>query len=156
MSGDLTIGRWLSDRARTTPDRVAIRYLDAELTYEALDRRAARLAAGLAERGLRRGDRLATLTGTSPDHVATFFACARLGVALQPISWRLAPAEIAPAHAVARVLVHGLFGMGPRPPGFLHLHAVVFRVHRAALVIQRRDVLVHLEGGPRQIRRRCL
>ncbi len=95
MSGDLTIGRWLSDRARTTPDRVAIRYLDAELTYEALDRRAARLAAGLAERGLGRGDRLATLTGTSPDHVATFFACARLGVALQPISWRLAPAEIA-------------------------------------------------------------
>ena len=96
MTGtELTIGRWLSDRARTTPDRVAIRYLDGELTYEALDRRASRLAAGLAERGLARGDRLATLTGTSPDHVATFFACARLGVALQPISWRLAPAEIA-------------------------------------------------------------
>ena len=95
MSRDLTIGRWLADRARTTPDRVAIRYLGAELTYHALDRRATRLAAGLAERGLRRGDRLATLTGTSPDHVATFFACARLGVALQPISWRLAPAEIA-------------------------------------------------------------
>ena len=96
MSGtELTIGRWLSDRARTTPDRVAIRYLDGELTYEELDRRASRLAAGLAERGLARGDRLATLTGTSPDHVATFFACARLGVALQPISWRLAPAEIA-------------------------------------------------------------
>jgi fatty-acyl-CoA synthase len=95
VSRDLTIGRWLADRARTTPDRVAIRYLGAELTYHALDRRATRLAAGLAERGLRRGDRLATLTGTSPDHVATFFACARLGVALQPISWRLAPAEIA-------------------------------------------------------------
>jgi len=95
VSGDLTIGRWLSDRARTTPGRVAIRYLDGELTYKALDRRASRLAAGLAGRGLARGDRLATLTGTSPDHVATFFACARLGVALQPISWRLAPAEIA-------------------------------------------------------------
>jgi fatty-acyl-CoA synthase len=90
-----TIGRWLSDRARTTPDRVAIRFLETELSYAALDRRATRLAAGLDERGLRRGDRLATLTGTSPDHVATFFACARLGVALQPISWRLAPAEIA-------------------------------------------------------------
>jgi fatty-acyl-CoA synthase len=90
-----TIGRWLSDRARTTPDRVAIRFLETDASYAALDRRAMRLAAGLAERGLRRGDRLATLTGTSPDHVATFFACARLGVALQPISWRLAPAEIA-------------------------------------------------------------
>ena len=96
MSGsDLTVGRWLADRARLTPERVAIRFLGAELTYAALDRRATRLAAGLAERGLRRGDRLATLTGTSPDHVATLFACARLGVALQPVSWRLAPAEIA-------------------------------------------------------------
>jgi fatty-acyl-CoA synthase len=94
-TNDLTIGRWLADRARTTPDRVAIRYLDGELTYAALDRRATRLAAGLAARGLHRGDRLATLTGTSPDHVATLFACARLGVALQPVSWRLAPAEIA-------------------------------------------------------------
>ena len=95
MGRDLTIGRWLSDRARATPDRVAIRFLDGELTYATLERRAGRLAAGLAERGLRRGDRLATLSGTSPDHVATFFACARLGVALQPISWRLAPAEVA-------------------------------------------------------------
>jgi fatty-acyl-CoA synthase len=95
MGRELTIGRWLSDRARATPDRVAIRFLDGDLTYAALDRRATRLAAGLADRGLRRGDRLATLTGTSPDHVATLFACARLGVALQPISWRLAPAEVA-------------------------------------------------------------
>jgi len=92
---ELTIGRWLADRARLTPDRVAIRFLGGELTYAALDGRATRLAAGLAERGLRRGDRLATLTQTSPDHVATLFACARLGVALQPISWRLAPAEVA-------------------------------------------------------------
>ena len=95
MSSELTIGRWLADRARATPDRAAIRFLDGELTYAALDRRATRLAAGLAKRGLRRGDRLATLTGTSPDHVATLFACARLGVALQPISWRLAVPEIA-------------------------------------------------------------
>ena len=92
---ELTIGRWLADRARLTPDRVAIRFLGSELTYAELDGRATRLAAGLAERGLRRGDRLATLTQTSPDHVATLFACARLGVALQPISWRLAPAEVA-------------------------------------------------------------
>ena len=95
MSTELTIGRWLADRARTTPERAAIRFLGRELTYAALDQRANRLAAGLAARGLRRGDRLATLTGTSPDHVATLFACARLGVALQPISWRLAAPEIA-------------------------------------------------------------
>jgi fatty-acyl-CoA synthase len=95
MGDRLTIARWLSDRARTTPDRIAIRFLDGELTYAALHRRSLRLAAGLAERGLGRGDRLATLTGSSPDHVAALFACARLGLVLQPISWRLAPPEIA-------------------------------------------------------------
>ncbi len=95
MDDRLTIGRWLSDRARTTPARVAIRFLGADVTYAELDRRATRLAAGLAERGLRRGDRLATLTGTSPDHVATLFACARLGAILHPISWRLTAPEVA-------------------------------------------------------------
>ena len=95
MGDTLTIRRWLTDRARTTPDRVAIRYRASDLTYEELDRRATRLAAGLAERGLRRGDRVATLTSNSPDHVVTLFACASLGAILQPISWRLAPPEIA-------------------------------------------------------------
>ena len=95
MSREHTIGRWLGDRARTTPDRPAIRFLGGELGYGELDRRATRLAAGLRARGLGRGDRLATLTGTSPDHVATLFACARLGVCLQPVSWRLAAPEVA-------------------------------------------------------------
>ena len=95
MSREHTIGRWLADRARATPDRAAIRFLGGELSYGELDRRTSRLAAGLKARGLRRGDRLATLTGTSPDHVATLFACARLGVCLQPVSWRLAAPEIA-------------------------------------------------------------
>ncbi len=95
MGDTLTIRRWLTDRARTTPERVAIRFLGSELTYAELDRRATRLAAGLAERGVRRGDRVATLTANSPDHVVTLFACATLGAILQPISWRLAAPEIA-------------------------------------------------------------
>jgi fatty-acyl-CoA synthase len=95
MGDRLTIARWLTDRARTTPDRVAIRFLGAETTYAELDRRALRLAAGLASRGVERGDRVATLTTNSPDHVAALFACARLGAILQPVSWRLAPPEVA-------------------------------------------------------------
>ena len=82
MDDRLTIGRWLSDRARTTPERFAIRFLGAELTYAELDRRAGRLATGLAARGIGHGDRVATLTPNTPDHVATFFACARLGQVL--------------------------------------------------------------------------
>jgi fatty-acyl-CoA synthase len=95
VSGAHTIGRWIGDRARTTPARVAIDHLGRELTYAELDEASERLAAAFVARGLRRGDRVATLTGNSPEHVAVFFACAKAGLILAPLSWRLAPAELA-------------------------------------------------------------
>ena len=89
-----TLGRWIANSARRTPGRVAIDYLGREVTYEELDRRSDVLAAGLLERGLRRGDRIATLTGNSPEHVIVFFACAKAGFMLLPLSWRLAAPEL--------------------------------------------------------------
>ena len=94
MGGELTIGRWIRDRARTSPQRTAIEFLGTRITYAELERRSRLLAAGLRARGLARGDRVATLTATSPDHVVALFACARAGVALVPLSWRLTPAEL--------------------------------------------------------------
>ena len=85
-----TIDRILRDRARCTPDRVAIDFDGRRLTYEELDRRSDELA-----RSLTHGERVATLTGNSPEHVVTFFACAKAGAMLLPISWRLSPHEIA-------------------------------------------------------------
>ena len=93
--GELTLGRWIRDRARTTPDRVAIEFLGAETTYAELDERSERVAAGLLAAGLKRGDRVATLTATSTDHVVVFFACAKAGLILLPLNWRLAEPELA-------------------------------------------------------------
>jgi fatty-acyl-CoA synthase len=90
-----TIGRWIRDRARTTPARIAIDHLGHELSYAELDAASERLAASFLARGLARGDRVATLTGNSPEHVAVFFACAKAGLILAPLSWRLAAAELA-------------------------------------------------------------
>ena len=84
------IDRWIRDRARVTPDRVAIEFGDERWTYRQLDERSDELARGLAA-----GEVVSTLTGNSPEHVALFFACAKAGAILHPISWRLAPAEIA-------------------------------------------------------------
>jgi fatty-acyl-CoA synthase len=95
MSNPHTLGRWIRDRARTTPGRVAIDHLGRVVTYAELDDASDRLAGSFLERGLERGDRVATLTGNSPEHVAVFFACAKLGLILAPLSWRLAPAELA-------------------------------------------------------------
>jgi fatty-acyl-CoA synthase len=95
LSGQLVLGRWIRDRARTTPERVAIDFGGRNVTYRELDDGSERLAAGLLDAGLRRGDRVATLTGNSPEHVEALFACAKAGFVLVPLSWRLAPAELA-------------------------------------------------------------
>jgi fatty-acyl-CoA synthase len=94
MTGLHTIGRWLDDRARITPARVAIDHLGSELTYVELDRRSNALASSFLGRGLRRGDRVATLTGNSPEHVVVFYACAKAGLMLLPLNWRLAAPEL--------------------------------------------------------------
>jgi fatty-acyl-CoA synthase len=85
-----TVDRMLRDRARNTPQRVAIEYGDRLVTYAELDRRSDDLA-----RSLTAGERIATLTGNSPEHVVTFFACAKAGAVLLPLSWRLSPHELA-------------------------------------------------------------
>ncbi len=94
MSGAHTIDRWIRDRARTTPERIAIDYEGRLVTYRELDEASDAFAAAFAEAGLSRGDRVATLTGNSPEHVAVFFACAKTGLMLLPLSWRLTPAEL--------------------------------------------------------------
>ena len=86
----LTVDRMLRDRARITPGRVAIQEAGRTWTYGQLEARSDELAAGMAH-----GERVSTLTGNSGEHVATMFACAKAGAILHPISWRLAPAEIA-------------------------------------------------------------
>jgi fatty-acyl-CoA synthase len=95
VSGDThTIARWLRDRARNTPARTAIDFEGQLVSYAELAAGAEAFAAGFAELGLRRGDRLATLTGNSPEHVEVLFACAQLGLILLPLSWRLTGPEL--------------------------------------------------------------
>jgi fatty-acyl-CoA synthase len=92
---ELTIGRWIRDQAGRTPGRTAIDFEGALTTYADLDLLSERLADGLLARGLTRGDRVATLTGNRPEHVALLFACAKAGLILTPMNHRLAPREIA-------------------------------------------------------------
>lgn len=65
------------------------------LSYRELDARASGLATALLDQGYGVGDRIATITGNSADHVVVFFACAKAGLVLVPLSWRLSPRELA-------------------------------------------------------------
>ncbi len=89
-----TIDRWIRDRGRNTPGRVAIDYQGELVTYADLDARSDAFAAAFGDAGLERGDRVATLSGNSPDHVAVLFGCAKARLVLLPLSWRLTAPEL--------------------------------------------------------------
>lgn len=81
---------WL---AAQPPDRVALRFGDVALTYGALHAQAEAMAAALAARGVRHGDRVGFLGQNHPAQIVALFACARLGAMLLPLNWRLAAPE---------------------------------------------------------------
>ncbi|MCP2636607.1 AMP-binding protein [Microbacterium sp. HD4P20] len=93
--GPHTIGRWLIDRSATSPERIAIDDRGVTTDYGALAARAVALAERLRRAGYAAGDRVATVSGNSTDHVVAFFACALTGVAFVPLSWRLTTRELA-------------------------------------------------------------
>ena len=94
-AGLLTLGRWIEDRGRVTPDRVAIDFDGRLVTYRELDDASAALSSEFGRLGLRKGDRVAVLADNCPEYVVTFFACARSGLILTPLNWRLASRELA-------------------------------------------------------------
>ncbi|MBD3941633.1 AMP-binding protein [Microbacterium sp. NEAU-LLC] len=93
--GPHTIGRWLIDRAAHSPERIAIDDRGVTTDYATLAARSAAFAGALRDAGYGPGDRIATVSGNSTDHVVAFFACAVAGIAFVPLSWRLTPRELA-------------------------------------------------------------
>ena len=89
---------------RLAPTRVALvdRARGARVTYAELDAAAARAAGTLAALGIGPGARVAALAENRAELVELFFACGRLGAALVPLNWRLAPAELGAVLADAR------------------------------------------------------
>jgi len=91
------VGSLSAKRAALTPDRVGLVDADtgAEYTYAELDRRANRSARLLARFGVEKGDRVAVVSRNRPEQVDWYFATAKLGAVLAPLSHRLAPRELA-------------------------------------------------------------
>jgi fatty-acyl-CoA synthase len=103
------IGSWLTTRAATSADAVALVYGDGEtMTYGQLGDRAARWAAVFTARGIGRGDRVAFLGENQPAFVEVLFGAAQAGIVFVPVNTRLAAPEVAYilGDSGARLLVH--------------------------------------------------
>ena len=108
--------------AALTPRREAIIDIpnSRRMTFGELNRRVLRLSYGLRRNlGLERGARVAMLSRNSIEFMECFYACARAGLVLQPMNWRLASSEL------ARVAADG------QPSVFISSHE--FREERSEL-----------------------
>ncbi len=101
-----TLADLLRRSAARWPGKLAIACGDLRWTYAEFDRICDRVAAGLAQRGIGKGDRVAVLARNSHGFAAMRFALARLGAVLVPINFMLKADEAAYIlrHAGARVL----------------------------------------------------
>ncbi|MEI5099911.1 AMP-binding protein [Streptomyces sp. PmtG] len=100
----LLVGEVLRSAARAAPRRAAAVLDGRALTFAELDAAADRAAAGLAARGVRRGDRVGCLAGVSFDVLALFAGAARAGMVFVPVAPGAAAAGIVRA-ARPRLLV---------------------------------------------------
>jgi long-chain acyl-CoA synthetase len=76
------------------PEKTALIAVDGDgkarhFSYGVLDRAIRTLAAGLAERGLRRGARIALLGANSAEYLVAYFAIMRAGLIAVPVNTRL-------------------------------------------------------------------
>src|SRR5262245_13437090 len=80
------VGDALRRSAARNPRQLAIHFQGRKITYAELDASANRLARLLCNSGIGRGDTVAIFAVNSPEYVAAFFGCARIGAALVPIN----------------------------------------------------------------------
>ena len=93
---DLKYFDWAKHQAVMRPNKVAIKdYSSGEkLTYLELDRRALKIANYFQKKEIGRNDRVAILSRNNSIFFELQFACAKKGVILVPLNWRLTAPEL--------------------------------------------------------------
>ncbi|MFL6578183.1 MAG: malonate--CoA ligase [Povalibacter sp.] len=78
---------WLDDVVRLDPQRTLFHFADGRrLSYAWTDELSSRIAAGLVTRGVESGDRVAAQVDKSPEAVALYLACLKLGAVFVPLN----------------------------------------------------------------------
>lgn len=90
-----TIGELLARRARSNPEDIYCAFKGERISVGMLDRRVNQVATLLKSQGLQKGDRVAVMLPSHPDHLYLLFALARLGMVRVPINVHLLGAPLA-------------------------------------------------------------
>ncbi len=90
----MNIAHWIENWAAATPEKIAIRFEDQDISYAGFNEQIKTSARMLKNTlGVKPGERIAYLGLNHPHMLVLVFACARLGAILVPLNWRLAAQE---------------------------------------------------------------
>ena len=84
----MDVGRFLDIAVNRSPERIALVFDNRRYTYAQLAVRVGRLMTGMARMGVRKGERVATLTTNCSEMIEIYLATVRLGAIFTPLSYR--------------------------------------------------------------------
>ncbi|GAB3715395.1 long-chain-fatty-acid--CoA ligase [Mariniluteicoccus flavus] len=105
------IAVWLTDRAASNPEDIAVKQGDTTLTYAALNHAAGCVAALLAEKGVRAGDHVALTMPNVAYFPVVYYGILRLGAVVVPMNPLLVGREIAYTWTDAQAKVAVVFAL---------------------------------------------
>ena len=91
----VNVGDSLTRTAARHPDRIAVIDGDRRWRYGEFNAWVNQVAGGLSGLGYQRGDAIALASGNSAEFLATYYACAKLGVVCVPVNLGWRPDEVA-------------------------------------------------------------
>jgi acyl-CoA synthetase (AMP-forming)/AMP-acid ligase II len=90
----MNIGNLLAQNACKFPELLAIECEGRSYTYRQVNEQVNKLANGLLQQGINKGDKLALMMKNSDHFVFTFFAAAKIGAVAVPVNFRLTASEV--------------------------------------------------------------
>jgi long-chain acyl-CoA synthetase len=91
---DFTIYDLICNNARIHPNRDAIVFKEFRLNFRQYKEKCDRLAAGLAQAGSQKGDRLGVVAQNCDEFMILYGAAAKIGAIVLPVNWRFQPDEV--------------------------------------------------------------
>jgi len=90
-----SVGNAFDEATEKWPNRTAVVFYGRKISFKELREKVDSLASALSDMGIRKGDRMALLLLNSPEYIISFYAAAKVGAVLTPISPVYVSGEIA-------------------------------------------------------------
>lgn len=90
----MNLGEWIYKRALTYPDRPFLKQGSLEYNNRQFNEKVNQMSHALIKLGVKKGERVATLMVNCSEFLEVFFACAKTGMIILPLNFRLVVPEL--------------------------------------------------------------